>query len=494
MEFAKKAGAFYLANGGRADTLMDMATRDIDGWSHFLFENKVRGRNPVVDIQGNLDFMAACLAEGLELSHVWSSVSHWSPDLLQKDFASNGLHGLHFRMRLPDQDARIKYTLELAFALYKIRPSEFRGIHSPLIALSTLSGNQEVEQGYLKDSRNHPQLGFRDAKLLCSGDRKNNPDEFKQTLRVLLCTGYSDLSVIRRKDLAERVQEAFLPLVYNFGYRLKASGASNEAILEEASATIDLLLECLALAPETQSALRRQVLINLFSAFPDGLALLKTKPEELQGVMLDPALIDTEVAQLFADTLGGPVHLFSNFSVTAPIIRYTQIIDFFDKTEYPLNFDIASRGVLLKGFSIMQLYNHSNPDGYSATLENSLTGVGPFVRINDPFLIYMMRPERLTRYSDQALLKLIAQTLDHFGKQKPIQGIDTMTMGFHSIGQVFKDRPQLCEPVLELITEKSLLKPKVFDWCGFGARELKSFGKRAPLELKKHVLENSLGL
>jgi hypothetical protein len=497
LEFAQKAEAFNQTLGRNADCLVDMLSINYP-WSKFLLDTKAKGRNPLVDSKGNLDFLAACIEEGVALAIDWGRISGSDYQNLQWDLARAGLHGLHFRMALDDSAGRLKHTMALAGALYDIGGKSFRNYLKPLVGLSVLNHAKDVQQDYVSDEfqGKHPSsISVLRANELVCGHVEGKRDEFKEALRVLLLERDTSMAEVERHRLAMRIENAFLPLVYNYGYRLKADGVSNEVVCQKASANIDALLDFLEMEPETHNALKRQVLINLFSAFPDGLDMLKAKPDELQGVMLDPSLICSGDANLFAKTLAGPVVLFSAIDSVKPTKRSALLIDFFENTNYPLDFETAVRGRLLNSRSIMELFSNSHPNGHSDLLEQALTGVQPQIKLNDGMILYLMAPARLSLYSDAAFMKLVALTLDFFKKQQDMSAsVSFLAAGFYSIGNIFKDRPHLRDGVLELLVEQSLLKPKVFDWCNFGPRELKSLGKMAPTELKDHVLSSALGL
>jgi hypothetical protein len=494
--FAQKAEAFDKTLGCNSDYLVDMLSVNYSFWGKFLLENKGKGRNPLVESSGNLDVLAACVVDGVEGKLDWGKVSGSDYSNLQYDLSRCGLHSLHFRMGLNDPTDRLHHTMALALAIYRVAEKSFRKYLNPLMGQSVLH-RRDVLAGYIADESSGDKLliGAHSGFFLASGQDLTGADEFKRLLMRLLLKRNESLADVDRHSLAMKIEGAFLPLVYNYGYRLKAEGLSNEVVCQKASAHIDSLLEILAMERATHNALKRQVLINLFSAFPDGLAMLSAKPEELQGVILDPALIDSDDANFFAKTLGGPLRNFAAIDSVKPTSRCAQIITFLETSGYPLTFEVAARGSLINSRSIFELFSNSHPNGHSVFLEQTLTGEQPPLAINDSLLLYLSVPQRLALYSDPALMKIVDRTLEFFRKQQEIStGKDLLTMGFYSIGGILKDRPHLQEAVLERLVEQSLLKPKVFDWCGFGHRELKSLGKLAPQELKSHVLESALGL
>ena len=495
--FAQKAEAFDQQLGCNSDYLVDMLNVNYAFWNKFLLESKSKGRNPLVDSKGNLDVLAACIEDGLELAVDWKKVTGSDYQNLQWDLARGGLHSLHFRMGVNDPSDRTRHTMAIAAALYEMDEKSFRKYLNPLMGQSVLSHLKDVRNCYFSDeAEGKKALGVRAhrAFFLVSGRDRYTPDEYKEMLMVLLRERDDSLDAVDRRILAMRIENAFQPLVYNYGYRLKADGLSNEEVCQKASAHIDSLLDFLAMEPEIHIALKRQVLINLFSAFPDALEMLNARPEELQGVILDPALINSDDANLFSNTLGGPLRIFSAIDSVKPTKRSAQVIAFFENSGYPLTFETAARGRLLNSRAIFELFSNSYPDGYSVFLEQSLTGAQPPLAINDALLLHLMVPARLSLYSDPAFLKLFDRTLEYFKKQKERSKSKNLLAGFYGIGQILNERTHLRAVVIERLVDESLLKPQVFDWCGFGPQELKVLGKLAPTELKNHVLSNALGL
>ena len=393
---------------------------------------------------------------------------------------------------------RMKYTLKLADALFDVSHDEYRSSLDPLHGLSALSINRlaGVESYFDIYHFRRKQKVLTKAQMLLLLEEKDvsDADSFDLAVKLLLREGENSIGNVNRKRMALRIENAFIPLVYNYGYRLKADGASHEDICKNVSVNIDALLKHAGLYSAFYEGLKEQILINLFSPFPDGLALLDISSEQLQGVMLSPDLVDGPNALAFNETLCGPMRLFKSRDSVKFVNRCTQIIAFYDETGFPLDFDIAVRGRLARHPEIVGLLSADYETEHSVALENSLTGQAPAIVINEHLLMRLMRPSTLKYYSDHAVVKLISLTFNHCKRQAEICANGFRTVGFQKIGEVFKERPHLREDVLDLMHKKELMIPKLFEFCEFGHRELKMLGSRASTDLKRSLLENAIGL
>jgi hypothetical protein len=491
--FAEQAQEFAYKEGNGASYLVDMFSEDPMLWEDFLDEIKGKTDNPIIDNRGNLDFLGACVLEGIDLAKVWDNVCWSHQQNLQGDFSQSGLHGLHFRMNISNPKDRITCTLGLAFALYEVSPGSFRACHNPVQALLALAHNRSVVSSYFNDSRHWSVYSAENTRLLMEGAQSASPEAFHAALDQYLQMDAKQLSGWSPSSQALKIEKALIPLVYNYGYRLKAAGVSNEDILQKASANIDALLKFVDLSQPFQKALTRQILINLFSPFPDGLEMMDAKPEELQGVSLDPVLVDDPASEGFRYTLSGPVAVFGADQSTKKDERRTQILEYFKDSPDEIDFEVAIHGRMAKSAIIVDLFA-DQAGGHSVFMDEVLSGQRPPVYMDDAFLGHLMHRDRVKLYSDQAVLSLAASSIDYLKDNARFSRSVFMGQGSKSLDLTFKERPHLRDKVLQLLVDKELLTPDVFDWFGFGQRELKIVGHQAPKELKQHVLHDALGL
>jgi hypothetical protein len=462
-------------------------------------------QSPLLNHRGNLDLLAGFVAEGADLSFIWPYISSKTIYLFERDVTEVGLHGIHFRMDLKNEASRVEHTCKLAN--YVFDTTHERQIQrSPISTLTTLTeGVDAAIEAYLDtgEEQRRGEYGFNQEELWRL--TRNSPrdwvsagseDEimFRRGVRKML-SSIKDVGGPSIKDLAERIEFALLPLVYNYGYKLKAAGSDNEVVMGAAARRIDVLLDFIGPSPALREALRRQILINLFSAFPDGLEMLQAKREELQGVMSNPVFFDDSMGAMFKKTLAGPVELFSQCKSVEKPDRGLGVIKFLANTPYPVDLNIAIHGFLTWRSGIVHLAHQHQ--GWSESLDQR-------VQVNVPRVlgIYLSDPERLGRYSDAAILKLMDHYLDRFTERfealkkfGPNVDIAVINMpeDYKSFAPVLQARPKLIEPILEMLESRGILTPPMVEWCGFGANELKTLGSRASTKLKRMVLEDSLG-
>ena len=502
--FSKQAGEYADEEGNGADYLVDMFAEDKMLWEDFLETPSVKAHNPLIDTQGNLDVLSACFREGFNLSDAWDNVSWCDDEKLLRDFSRSGLHGLHFRLAINEQkNIRINATVGFASSLYRIDPSRFRYVISTLQGLSSLfdryqsKTNTRALQGYRDDDANNQLREYpgstEHARILVSGQDVADPVEFRAALQGFMFDGADPSTEMTRRLLVSKVESAFVPLVYNYGYGLKNEGVSIEDIREKASAHIDSILGFVELSPAFHSALKRQVLINLFSPFPEGLALMNATPGELQGVLNDPALLDNDDARAFQLTLSGPLGVFGASSSVPHAHRRTQIVEYFKGSPYALNFEVAIHGLLGRTDAIVPLFIDSS-EGHSTFMDETLSGLRPKVFVDQDLLWHLMHRDRVKLYSDAAVLALVTHSINFVQNNQRFTVRVFFDQGERSLDLTFKGRPHLRDEVLQLLVDHQLLTKDMFEWLGFGQRELKKLGKHASNELKQLVLQDALGL
>jgi hypothetical protein len=107
---------------------------------------------------------------------------------------------------------------------------------------------------------------------------------------------------------------------------------------------------------------------------------------------------------------------------------------------------------------------------------------------------HLLHRDRVRLYSDAAVLALVTRLISHVqapGSRNPQKFLEADAK---SLDMTFKDRPHLRDEVLQLLIDHKLLTKDMFEWLGFGHRELKKVGREAPNELKQFVLQDALGL
>ena len=478
--------------------LIDVLMEEQLAWNALEDDHSTRDLVLPTVSKGGLSFIAACMAEGQDVRGKWELISECYDDEFEKDLVTFGLHGIHFRMNLKNPSDRIDYTCKLANLMFDRGSNASRLGTVPITGYSLLSERlDDAIEWYLGrgDVTENGYIGFSagDIRALCGlTDKTSQSIDEKQAFRQLLLKMIFNTDTLQHMqswDIAIKVQNALLPLVYNYGYKLKASGLPGHEVLAKASSRIDSLLSFLPATSEFLKALERQILINLFSAFPEDLEMLSAQPEELQGVMLNPVLLKEPMARFFSKTLAGPMALFSPRYSAPASHRGTQIVSFFNATPYPLHLDIAVRGYMLDRQEMV--YLAENCPGRSSGVEQIL--LDDSLAFDPPMGLvkYLSQPEQLKEYSDPAVLKLIEHLIiGDVAKSHRDKGVPVKTP---SVAPVLSERPHLVEPIIKILEDQDCLNATMFEWCGFGVKELKALGKRAPSELKGLLLEESLG-
>jgi hypothetical protein len=495
--FSETAGPVLQSHIPTAEYIIDVLSDYPMAWSELDEHPSTKDLEMPTVARGGLDFIAACLCEDKRVANSWELFSEASyPGEFEKDLATYGLHGIHFRMNLKTQSDRITYTCMLAEAMYDRTSRANQVGTAPITALSVLRGRLasciewHVANGdSWKDG--YPYLSVQELKMLCGPtDHPALPIEDKTAFRQILRKIIFKNEFAQAWEISSKVEAALLPLVYNYGYKLKARGLLGPEVMAKVLDRTESLLSFVPATREFLKALERQILINLFSAFPEDLEMLNAQPEELQGVMLNPVLIMDRHAKYFNKTLAGPLALFSHRHSAPTNFFGTQIVNFFKTTAYPLHLDIAVQGYLQGYQEIINLAE--NCPGRSMAVEQLLLGDEANFDPHIGLIRYLTEPEQLDSYSDEAVVKLIERFIidDQLDFVRTGKGVSTEAP---SVAPVLSQRPQLFEPMVKMLEEHGRLDSTLFEWCGYGVKELKALGKRAPNELKRDLLEDSLG-
>jgi len=503
-QFAVKAMTAVGMSAGAS--LSDMEIEDFDQLS------EVKGLlDPIFKTRGSLDYVALAVEEGIDIEQHWEMLHSGYFSSLVDELYHYGLHGLHFRMGIVDPQVRRDLTLKLADAIVLAAPQEGylatsidHQPHFPISALSCTSSAMALRiereyvcwhQGIAAQIEKHPYRPEQTAALRHIGGPATAADQVVQEGAIdhlLSEKGSMPFYALGDSQRAIQIEKAFHTLVYNRGYCMRAEGASCESIADTVKPVIQHLLSKIDLSEQLCKAVERQVLVNLFSAFPEGLAMLQAQPEELQGVPLNPMVLTDPKVDCFKHTFSGPLELFRAASTTPYRHRGTQVIEFLSAAGYPIHPDLAFGGFL----SATKLHDDLilNCHGHSKIIEEvllpehirQLQDMGCRMEDNQftPVLIrHLASPDILRQYSDAATLMIIRLALPMAGERD-----------LPSIHQVFRDRPGLVEPMLNIMVETFYLCQQSFDYCGFGGKELKLLGSRAPESMLSDYLERDLGL
>ncbi|AYG47954.1 hypothetical protein DV532_27115 (plasmid) [Pseudomonas sp. Leaf58] len=515
-QFADEALELAMAHDQQFTTLAEMAEEN-GYWDEAHLDEFIKSQHGLKLLshffeRGVLDIATLIVADKVEdIDDFWGNFATFELEELRKDLMQYGLHGLHFRSNMPTQDHRLAAVKLLSQRLFDLQSEAYTTDPCfPLGALSCLikldyekefQHARQVEEGAeLADDIPRANRHHLNALLgLGLETTEGKPWSLKRAVDYFLSyEGQYDYptlkDTLKPQKLANMIQLGFRCLVYNRGYQLKAAQGcarmTDFELMRAVEPTIDRLLTPFKASPEFNQALKRQVLINLFSAFPSGLALLDAQPEELQGVILDPVLRSHPDARYFATTLAGPTHLFAANRSAPKQHKATQVAEFLQAAGYPIHIDIACKGWLSTLGQTGNLIDHAEgkSDVLDAFFSESRT-------LDDtPFgtALSLLTPEYLAHYSDSAVINLIKA-----GAQIscPEAGYLTYRRACAAIDlrDFFAARADMIPVVLSALEKDDLISIHAFKLCGFGRREL-TLLDNPPGSLNEHILGGDLGL
>lgn len=515
-QFADEALELAMAYDQQFTTLAELVEESGD-WDEAPFDEFIESQHGLkllnqLSERGVLDIATLILADKVEdVDDFWGNFATIELDELRKDLMRYGLHGLHFRSNMLTQDYRMTAVKLLSQRLFDLQAEAYAEDPCfPLGALSCLIKKdyeaefvdaQQVEEGAeLADGTPRASRHHLNALLdLGLETQEGKAWSHEQAVDYFLTyEGQYDYLTLKEtlspQKLANMIELGFKCLVYNRGYHLKATQGdarlTDFELMSVIEPTIDRLLDPFKASPEFNQALKRQVLINLFSAFPSGLALIDAQPEELQGVILDPVLRSHPYAVYFANTLAGPTHLFAANQSAPKQHKATQVVEYLQVAGYPIHIDIACKGWLSTLGQTGNLIDHAV--GKSEVLNAFFSQPRTLDEMPIGTTLSLLTPEYLVHYSDTAIINLIKAGVQI---SCPEAGYLTYRRACAAIDlrDFFASRADMVPTVLSALEKDDLVSIHAFRLCGFAKRELKLLDNPPDL-LNEHILGSDLGL
>jgi hypothetical protein len=510
--FARRCLEKLNVDGWDVSESTKLSDLDAQHWREICDSPEFYGKNPILDTKGGLDYIALCEKAGIDLFEHWDKVSSTSGDDMMLEMERSGLHGLHFRMNLPDPALRLAAVGALAEHLFYLEEKVLTTTpnldycHYPIVmmscAIDDITDKLDDYQHWIsrQDSSIPEYTSARLIELLQFEGAGSHPGSkmlFELALKQLisekgLYEDELDDGTLERATLLFQIQKALRPLVYNVGYRLKIQGHTNEQVQAAVVPTIDSLLYLAQISPDLTRALKRQILINLFSAFPEALEQLQAKPEELQGVMLDEVLITHPDARHFQQTLAGPLALFSVQETLSTQDKGYQVIEFLTAAGYPLHADIAVRGELYGTPQFESLLLHCQGD-CEALKTHYLTRYHDFGMPYD-IAQHLTRPDVLAWYDDKSALSIIELALPYALPGKPKHELPLIDDEFNELSGFVADRPWLVKPILDILVRNQCVNTKAFQYFGFSGKDLDLLSSKSSDRIREDILAGDLGL
>lgn len=477
--------AFAEAESNGHDFAIDMPVDDEmlwNDWGQEHWGDKLDAFNDPAE--GGLDLLGMLLKEGVSEEKINLFYKFNDFDLAE-ELAEKGFHFLHFRMNFPKFQDRMFYTFRAAYRL------KDTGLGLETLSLTT-SDDAEAEVNACSPDSDSPfsELSQDDLYALFRLDSRKAP---KWSVESYYSAVDKYLSAAIRNagshaDLAQVIEKAFQLLVYNFGYRLKLMGYDNVSILDEVATTIDYLIAKVTDDRDFSEGLKRQVLINLFSAFPAGLSLFDTTHHDLSGNSKDKRVLDHPLSEAFRNTLLGPLHLFQSSRSTCPDRhRVTPMLNFFKEAGYNIDFEVSRESGLQSFIQANVLLESSHPlPNFLNSKEDSLFFHRGSLSLDDVKLA-MLDPEVISKYPETIAIEIIASSskiLSRMSASSPVV----------RFSKYIESRDDVRASSLYRIAELELLDHGVFKSLNGNAQDLKRLGNLAPEDLREKYLSADLGL
>lgn len=504
--FAEAIIDYAKRNGTEIEYAGELYGHDEHLLAEFMATEEGRSFSKAIHADGALDFLTVLndIHAGVDLMEIWPIFApEESVGAIQNQAYACGLHNLHFRSNMQDMESQCWATTLLSRFLTDHHSEAARNDDVfPLRSLSmVITDDFTYEIKHAVDAQtdyeddNDEVFHFTQAELdkmlgLYTAKKWEVDDSALESGidKLISSKGVfaEELSVgkMLKPFLAKAIEEGLIPMVYNHGYRLKATmPISNHDLREELNPIIDTLLGRFEGSPAFTAALKRQIFINLFSAFPKGLEMFDVKPGELQGVITDEALLNDPSHVYFLKTLMGPVALFSQVDQDYSSTSASAIVNFLNEAGYPIDVDVAAQGLMMGTPELSKLIVHSN--GESEFLNQHFQSNKPIGREMSGAVRALLTKERLEHYSDEIAVKVIESYFKHR---------DNRVRDIPDFKAILSARPALVKPALEILKNTGNLDQDTFKACGFGSKELRLLGKYAPDDLAESMLGGDLGL
>lgn len=469
------------------DFAIDIPLDDEMLWVDWERENKCKGKG--IDAfeeisQGSLDLLGMLVQEGVESDKVRNFYGFDDVSLAQ-EISQKGFHNIHFRMDFPKFSDRVFYTV-------LVSSFKDRSLELDALSLSTASDAEEDVNGCDFDVSS-PFFGLTKENLytLFRLESRKASAWTREGFYSAVDTYFEALLMINEDlndYLARSLEDAFRHLVYNFGYRLKIMGYDNQTIIDEIAPTIDYLLLKITNDASFSEGLRRQVFINLFSAFPSGLKLLDATAGELAGLIKDKRVLGHPLYSRFSATFEGPIKLFGSTSCDSyDSLALSRMLAFFHEAGYKVDYDLTSRGIL-SGFSqIDVLYVSRHPLASVIHSKGNILATGKGAFRDTGVHIHFLSSNILSCYPKEVAEGVIiscSSILDELPRETDLKGLK----------RYLQENLEIKNSVFRKLAEGRLLTYIGFHAMGGDAYDLKRLGDLAPKDLRDKYLSADLGL
>jgi len=436
------------------------------------------------------DLMPLLLDEGLDLSIELTQYYDFDMTDWRDETSKGGLHQAHFRMALPNQNDRVEATARMA------ESSAISGLAGDAGALTItqlsafsfdgtdLSQIEDEESDVAGFTLGQIAKGF----WLDESEEKWSLATFYKIMSRMVELRVKSITPKSREDWTQHLSmvcREHLPIVYNMGYRMAASGKEMHEVIAQVEKMIVKCTKTLQSRPELCSAIRRQALVNFCSAFPESLMLIDLDPCELYGCTKDGTDLGEALDQA-QEVFGGPLKAFTFDALNVANDFRSHIAKTLNQQGLGFKLDYLqharSYGLLFNMPEIFDGLEHPSPTikekglGWLYELHGKLQAVASM----KDWVKHIFTPDSVQHYEDVELLAVIESAVAH---NKP-----------GDLKAIFKARPQLAAPAVDLLIQHDRVNVQFFDAFGFDRKELALTGSKATVELIERQLGTDLGL
>jgi hypothetical protein len=448
-------------------------------------------QSTLLNVLGELDVQAAWVLDGGDLVSYLSYLrSNDSRSLSEIAIAGRqaGLHNILFQIGY----ANSSLSLKGANALLRIAHNRDKGQEqaveetqleamSLIGAYDYLSKHSEPLSGATKQYRAY----FHSDSFSLNFNAATSPQD-------LVRAAIGDCRGLRNQWWTE-VEFLLRVLIYNTGLQLKLAGWDTPSIIQGLSPVLEAVIDESLQRTGSQNSkqqvgfFRTQVWLNLFSPFPDALAELGAKPEDLLG---HPGRDAVKWNRETLSTVEGPLVVFTSQYPRG--VQACHALEGMQNCGIELDLDLVLQGTLKDW---CELYSLIKFKGSSPLLEQAYAQVleaGPELKLQDflePFTGYVDSDS----LSDSARLGLWIVRFQE-ARRAFLKGAILHSDDSDCPAEYLTANPEHKALFFQYLIKNNQLEGWILRWCGYDSSVLDQLDGQANEHLRISMLEGDLGL
>lgn len=458
--------------------------------------NLVSTRDEAADIRPRLrghDVKAAWVMDGGNLDDIMQFMDVHQSELspaLATDACMRGMHHFVFMIGYADSTLSLKGASHLMHQLFHPEGTHYKKVRKHGIQIERLS-----LAGFLKN----PALEVTDSAVTAERYFEN----FYRGKGKAQALSYDAIKALVKQIYHQYLEEKIecdepldyllRTLIYNPGLRFKAKGLSTQAIIDRLQVPLCALIEVMLTdriegnVEQVLDSFRRQVMVNLFSPFPEDLAYLDVRMAELIG---RPGM-NNACPALMLPTYKGPLSTFAGQADTKNAARVAAGMENGGTT---IDLCQALTGLLENFEEINELVSYK---GTCELLEGYLRNVcwnGPVEKDLIKYLYPLTYSMDFSRLPMDSKIGFLGVWLE-MGWQRLEADVplDKQSDSDAPAGLLQAD-PDLRRFMVDWMVMNHRLDARLLHWCGYGGEVLERLGDKANDTLKTELLESDLGL